>query len=337
MKRIIILIVLSTSVLFAFSQNTELLHKSCLVVLKNNKTINDAKIWAIQSDKIEYEKEGSLHDLLKERIKHIETTDGKITFDETGKAISTPWNLIIRNNGDTIRCTITWVSSQTIGYRKPDSKTTKSISKTLVKKYIRNNKEVVLKNKDTQSGTPPSVVVKTEHKPYQTTSSVKPISAFVPYAGPGLVTGELFAGIGMGAVGALGGGVVGGIFGLGSLISGKSDVALALGVVGVTVGYTIGTAGGVHMAGTNKQVTGRYGSAVGGAIGGIVAGGAIIGIGAAAESDGLLVLGVLTALAAPPIGATIAYNNSRKYRNSNTKPNLSLGINPSGASLTYKF
>ena len=64
----------------AYSQNPDLPSERCTIVLKNDKTIKDARLWEIYLNRIEYEKSGSLHDLLIEKIKRIETFNEIITF-----------------------------------------------------------------------------------------------------------------------------------------------------------------------------------------------------------------------------------------------------------------
>ncbi|MCH8318115.1 MAG: hypothetical protein IIA88_06415 [Bacteroidetes bacterium] len=66
----------------AHSQNPDLPSERCTIVLKNDKTIKDARLWEIYPDRIEYEKSGSLHDLLIDEIKRIETGKELITFDK---------------------------------------------------------------------------------------------------------------------------------------------------------------------------------------------------------------------------------------------------------------
>ena len=79
MKKLIIFIVISTGLLVpsqysarAFAQNLGMPPAPCLIVLKNNKLIKDARLWEVYTDRVEYEKDGSSHDLMIEKIQRIE-------------------------------------------------------------------------------------------------------------------------------------------------------------------------------------------------------------------------------------------------------------------------
>ena len=71
----------------AYSQNPDLPSERCTIVLKNDKTIKDARLWEIYLNWIEYEKSGSLHDLLIDEIKRIETSKELIAFDKDHKLL----------------------------------------------------------------------------------------------------------------------------------------------------------------------------------------------------------------------------------------------------------
>ena len=71
----------------AHSQNPDLPSERCTIVLKSDKTIKDARLWEIYPDRIEYEKGGSLHDLLIDEIKRIETSKELIAFDKGHKLL----------------------------------------------------------------------------------------------------------------------------------------------------------------------------------------------------------------------------------------------------------
>ena len=58
-----------------------------VIILKNKKTIKNIRLYEIQPNVIVYEKEGSLHDLLIQDIKRIETDKEIIAFDKNNKPL----------------------------------------------------------------------------------------------------------------------------------------------------------------------------------------------------------------------------------------------------------
>ncbi|MBW8050202.1 MAG: hypothetical protein FVQ77_07665 [Cytophagales bacterium] len=62
-------------------------NQPAVITLKNKKAIKDVRLYEIQPNVIVYEKEGSLHDLLIQDIKRIETDKEIIAFDKNNKPL----------------------------------------------------------------------------------------------------------------------------------------------------------------------------------------------------------------------------------------------------------
>lgn len=62
-------------------------NQPAVITLKNKKTIKNIRLYEIQPNVIVYEKEGSLHDLLIQNIKRIETSKEIIAFDKNNKPL----------------------------------------------------------------------------------------------------------------------------------------------------------------------------------------------------------------------------------------------------------
>ena len=130
----------------------------------------------------------------------------------------------------------------------------------------------------------------------------------------GTVALELTAGYALGAAGMLVGGTVGWVTASATCGGGSFGCMLVGAFVGAPIGAFVvqpfATAAGVHVVGTKRKVPSRYWMGVlGGALGGVVAGGCGVGIGFASETGWLaapLVCGLI-----PTMGATMAYNLSR--------------------------
>ena len=95
MKKLILFFAIGTMSLVSFSQNPDLPAEPCLIVLKSNKLVKNARLWNIGTTKIEYQQDGSLHDLATADIKIIKTDDEIISFDGYGKLQIRPYDLII--------------------------------------------------------------------------------------------------------------------------------------------------------------------------------------------------------------------------------------------------
>ena len=101
----------------SMAQSPNLPAEKCLIVKKNKKQIKGARLWNISTTTLEYEKEGSLHDLPTDDISIIKTDDEIISFDIEGKMLIRPYDLLF-TYGDTIKCVITRISMSHIHYVK---------------------------------------------------------------------------------------------------------------------------------------------------------------------------------------------------------------------------
>lgn len=104
-------------------------------------------------------------------------------------------------------------------------------------------------------------------------------------------------------------------------------------VIGTPVGYLFGTAAGVKLVGSANDIKGSYEAAFGGALLGMIGGGILISAAYSGDAAPLAVIAVFL----PPIGATIAFNSTRRYKSSGTANSINLGFNQNGVLLTYKF
>ncbi len=117
MKKLAIALIFNAIGIGTLAQNPNLPTERCLIVKKNNKQIKGVRLWNIGNGKLEYEKEGSLHDVSTDDIEIIKTKDEMISFDISGKMIIRPYDLIF-TNGDTIKCVITKMNATNIYYLK---------------------------------------------------------------------------------------------------------------------------------------------------------------------------------------------------------------------------
>lgn len=130
----------------------------------------------------------------------------------------------------------------------------------------------------------------------------------------------------LGAVGNLAGGYVGGVIGY-EIDKADDDGGWFEGLGGAMLGYAagsaIGTAAGVSVIGNTGEVKGKFGKALMGALlGELVA----ILIAAAGEEGGWALASFLVL---PPLGSTLFFNSSLKYRNP-TVSNALLNFNKNG-------
>lgn len=113
MRSLIILFQFTLFAFFVCAQNNSRWGK-CTISMKNSSSVKEADIWKIHANKIEYMKNGSLHDVMKDQVERIETSDSIITFRSDGKMFGQPYDLIIRAGGDTVKCRLAQVSNSFI-------------------------------------------------------------------------------------------------------------------------------------------------------------------------------------------------------------------------------
>lgn len=127
----------------------------------------------------------------------------------------------------------------------------------------------------------------------------------------GRITGEIL----VGGVGGIVGGLGGGFIGAGVAGEGYPE-ELVGGIIGGSIGYTLGCSIGVYLVGNIGNETGDFLATLGGGIlGGLAGIFAITAIIKDLENGAVrLVVRVAVALVGPPIGATIGFNLTRRYK-----------------------
>jgi len=331
MQKQIIIALLSFSQLIASGQDSSLPTERCTIVTDNNKKIKEAQLWKIDTRHVEYEQNGSLHDVSVSQIKIIKLNDEVVSFDIKGQMEIRPYDEIISGT-DTIQCTITRINVGNIyfykkrGYKRPDYIPQHIVDAyylhpdTVVfhsfkEKYFEyaEEKEALKPEIDTmQFETPDEIVqrvlVEEEEVPYSEYESQRTLKS----PSGGTVIGQVLAGTAMGAVGTAAGAIGGAtVLGLAGLIAGPTGalVGVAIGAgAGGLAGFGLGTGYGVYLVGNNTEAVGKFGSAVGGAYFGLLGSGAILLI---ACGTGL---GVALAVAAPAVFSTISFSRSRKLK-----------------------
>jgi len=128
----------------------------------------------------------------------------------------------------------------------------------------------------------------------------------------GRITGEIL----VGGVGGIVGGLGGGFIGAGVAGEGYPD-ELVGGIIGGSIGYTLGSSIGVYLVGNIGNETGDFLATLGGGILGGLAG--IFAITAIIKDYNVVVLSNFywswaVVLVGPPIGATIGFNLTRRYK-----------------------
>ena len=114
---ILLIAMLGTCMVEGYGQDKDLPSERGLIVLNNNKKIKSIRLWSINTIHIEYEQNGSLHDLLIKHIKIIKLDDEVVKFDLNGKIEIRPYDVII-TVFDTIKCIITKVNMLNIYFYK---------------------------------------------------------------------------------------------------------------------------------------------------------------------------------------------------------------------------
>lgn len=127
---IFFLLISHVSYLTSFSQTGQ-----SKIVLKDKSEIKNIRVWNFYSNKIEYEENGSLHDLLTEHIFRIETDTTVLSFDEPGQLYSRPYDWIIKPNNDTVFCIISQLGGNYIYYYPKGKDNRNYLPESTVKKY----------------------------------------------------------------------------------------------------------------------------------------------------------------------------------------------------------
>ncbi len=134
----------------------------------------------------------------------------------------------------------------------------------------------------------------------------------------GNLPAQVLAGCGVGVLSGLAGSYIGAfVFSDGE---GWGDLLGA--ALGGVLGYTIGTAHGVYMVGSSENVTGSYAATLGGSFLGLLLAYPVsmINIG---DTPISMNIAYFIAFIGPPVGATIGFNLTRRYR---TPPTSETGL-----------
>lgn len=89
-----------------FSQDITFGRNDLVIRLTSGKTIENARFWKLHDNLLEYEKEGSLHDVPIHSIFRIESEEAVYAIDSSNALYKLPDDLIILITNDTIRCLI---------------------------------------------------------------------------------------------------------------------------------------------------------------------------------------------------------------------------------------
>lgn len=116
-----------TAYLTSFSQAT--------IVLNDKTVLKKVNVHHIYSSKIEYEKNGSLHDLLNSTIERIETDTAIISFEKNGNILSRPYDYIVKISGDTVFCQISQLGGNYVYYYAKGADNRSYISTASLKDY----------------------------------------------------------------------------------------------------------------------------------------------------------------------------------------------------------
>lgn len=121
--------------LLSKAQDTLLPKGKCTIYLHSEKVYKNVRLWKIDSNKVEYVKEGNLSDLPTSGIKKIETPAYFIEFDEYNKMLRKQYDVILPFHKDSILCTIVNINDFSIVYKPLGGKRNKAIPKYNVKYF----------------------------------------------------------------------------------------------------------------------------------------------------------------------------------------------------------
>lgn len=113
--------------LTSFSQTT--------IVLKDKTSLKGVKVHHIYFNKIEYEKNNSLHDLPNSDIERIETDTTILSFEKNGNTLSRPYDYLVKITGDTVLCVISQLGGNYVYYYAKGKDNRSYISTTALKDY----------------------------------------------------------------------------------------------------------------------------------------------------------------------------------------------------------
>lgn len=116
MKYLIILVYLLLQGTASKAQDTALPQESFKIYPLTGKNINKVNLWKIDSNTVEYVKNGNLADINTVDVQRIESLNYRIEFDEHQKMITRMYDLIILDEEDTVRGIIKKIYGNAITY-----------------------------------------------------------------------------------------------------------------------------------------------------------------------------------------------------------------------------
>lgn len=109
---------------------------SCTAHLTNDKTIKNMKPWKLYKQRMEYIRDGSLHDLDAEKLNYLECTCGDYAISDSGKFEKIIYDVIVQTDGDSINCFISQIGINEISYYLPSQKSPLQIHRMFVKTWL---------------------------------------------------------------------------------------------------------------------------------------------------------------------------------------------------------
>ncbi len=141
MKLVYIFIALLFAINDGYAQDTSLPSEKFKIILHNGKKIEHATLWKIDSTQVEYVKNGNLGGIVSSDVYYMESLNFRIDFDSTFQGTLIHYDLIILNNGDTVRGLITHVTKNNIQYIPAGKPNSNPILRSY-QSYIFNNEEI---------------------------------------------------------------------------------------------------------------------------------------------------------------------------------------------------
>lgn len=132
--------------LLSKAQDTLLPQGKCTIYLHSEKAYKNVSLWKIDTNKVEYVKNGNLSDVLTSSVEKIETPTYYIEFDEQHKMLRKQYDVILPFHKDSIFCTIISVNDLSIVYRPLGGNRNKTIPKFNVKYFNKGSESETIKN-----------------------------------------------------------------------------------------------------------------------------------------------------------------------------------------------
>ena len=149
MKLVYIFIALLFAINDGYAQDTSLPKENFKIYLTKGKKIEQVTLWNIDSMQVEYVKNGNLSNIASSDVYYIESLNYRIDFDSNYRKTIKQYDLIILNNGDTVRGLITHVSKNNIIYIPIGKPNNNPVTRSY-QSYIFNNEEIAMDENEEQ-------------------------------------------------------------------------------------------------------------------------------------------------------------------------------------------